>query len=65
MKKIAIGLALIAASLTLTSCSKNQEVKDGPVFIDDTSITKSCDGTTLIYSKPYALAIIPNSPECK
>ena len=65
MKKYLISLVVIVSTLALTSCSKNEEVKNGPVFIEDTSITKSCDGTTLIYSKPYAIALIQNSPECK
>ena len=65
MKKILIGIILTASVLSLTSCSKNQDVKDGSVYIDEITAIKYCDGTTLVYSKSYAIAVIPNSPECK
>jgi hypothetical protein len=65
MKKILIVLAVTVAMLSLTACSKNEDVSEGPVFINEITANKYCDGTTLVYSKAYAIAVIPDSPECK
>ena len=65
MNKYVLGLFILSSSLVLVSCSNNEAVKNGPVRIKDSLITKYCDGTTLVYSKPGALAIETNSPQCK
>lgn len=68
-KIIVVGALLFAAIIiaivaSLWDSNSNTDPRNGWVYIDNSSTYKTCDGTTLVYSKHNAISVIPNSPEC-
>jgi hypothetical protein len=63
---VMLALAVLVAILaTVAGTEENyNDPRKGWVHIDHSVVSKTCDGTTLVYSGNNGVSTIPNSPEC-
>lgn len=63
---VLLAVAILVAILaTVAGTEENYtDPRKGWVHINHSVISKTCDGTTLVYSGDKGVSTIPNSPEC-
>ena len=59
---VAIVTAIVASVSTIEE--NDTDPRNGWVHIDNSVVSKTCDGTTLVYSGNNGVSTIPDSPEC-